>query len=838
MKTELAHGDTVGDVVPMIGRLAASAKVRVGVWLVLSLAVIWSMAIYDLQRSLDSESHSAEQVAIFQAQAFAENARSTIKRINEITLDLRPHWVNNRQGFSELIQTRQEHSADIAFQVAIIGADGHMDYSNLATTSERVYLGEREHFRVHLNAVGADRLFISKPVLGKVSGKWSIQFTRPILDKTRFAGVLVVSVSPTAFAEFSQKNAFGFDKISTMVADGGVIMARHPGNDEYVGKTLSDAPYLTEAAPLSGHYRRVSLVDGVERIFGFFRIPEYGVTLVVGQSVKIALAPYFAHRQLVLLVSGVISILLALLLILQFRSRSVRETMERQVQESREMLWSAVDSVDEALVIYDKDDRLAYCNEQYRAHHRGSAAMLVPGRRFEEIVRSGAEQGHYPEAEGRLDEWVAERLEAHLSGNADSIQKTAGGRWLRIVERLTPDGFRVGFRVDITELYEAKAAAEEANRAKSDFLANMSHEIRTPMNGILGMTEVLLDSPLSREQRDYLSVVKASGDSLLTIINDILDFSKIEAGRLELEAIAFELEKTMASAISAQQTQIAAKGLAIETQIDADLPRAIVGDPVRLGQVITNLLGNAVKFTETGKITVGLRRIGSIDAISVHLELSVTDTGIGIAQDKLASIFKPFVQSDSSVTRNFGGTGLGLTISSQLVQRMGGTLRVDSALGQGSRFFFDFTAAIADQSPSPLSEPPASAEPPPIRPLAILLVEDNKINQRLMLAILSKSGHRVTIAANGFEALDRLAEQTFDVALMDVQMPELDGLETTRRIREREAVDGTHLPIIALTASALVGDKDSCTAAGMDDYLTKPVQRRELMQLLERWCAR
>ena len=818
----------------MITRLLSSSRVRLGVSLLLSLAVIWTMAAYELSRSRAGELHTAERINVFQAQAFAENARSTIKRIDEIILDLRTHWIDNRAGFSKLILNRQEHTEDIAFQVAVIGADGYLEYTNLATT-DRVYLGEREHFRVHREAAGRDRLFISLPLKGKVSGKWSIQFTRPILAGNRFVGVLVVSVSPGAFAEFGRNNPFGIDNFSTMVADGGEVMARYPDNEGSIGKKLTAAPFLADDAPLSGHYRRESQLDGVERIFGFFRIPEYGLSFVVAQTVKGALAPYFESRRLVLLITTAISILVSLLLILQFRSRSAREEMQRLVRESQGMLWSAIDTFGEAFVIYDRDDRLAYCNEQYRAYHRATADMLQPGRRFEEILRAGADRGQYPEAVGHEDEWIAERLEAHRRGNSDFIQRTNDGRRQRIIERMTPEGFQVGFRIDVTELYAAKDAAESANRAKSDFLANMSHEIRTPMNGILGMTEVLLDSPLPEEQRGYLSIIKASGDSLLTIINDILDFSKIEAGRLELENIPFELSRTIAAIVSGQQAQASAKGLSIDLQLADDLPRVITCDPVRLGQVITNLLGNAIKFTEKGNISICVRCVEPSCAGSIRLHVSVADTGIGIAPEKLTTIFTSFAQADNSVTRQYGGTGLGLTISRELVTLMGGTLQVESVFGQGSVFSFDFPAGIPEEQAECSETRLSGDEQQTLRTLEILLVEDNKVNQRLVFAILGKAGHRVSVASDGLEALECLNERTFDVVLMDLQMPGLDGIETTQRIRAQEAVSGRHVPIIAITANALPGDKERCLAAGMDGYLTKPFNRAELFQVLARF---
>jgi signal transduction histidine kinase/CheY-like chemotaxis protein len=818
----------------LIGSHHRLSNLRLGASVLVALAAVCSVAFYDLQRSYDSEIMAASRNAVFEAQAFAENARSTIKRGNEIALDLRTHWLANRPDFTRIVQLRQSHTRDIAFQVAIIGADGYMQYSNLAVSNDRVYLGEREHFRVHQASGGRDQLFISQPVLGKVSGRWSIQFTRPIIEHDAFAGVIVISLTPSAFADFGKNSPIATNNTNVMLRDDGTIMARYPENDACIGKVISAAPFVGDDAPVSGYYMRAAQTDGVERVFGFFRLPEYGMIFVAGKSSESALAPYFKHRGQVIAGGLVISVLLVALIVLRDRAGRARERLANEARYSRAMLCSAVDAIDEGFVIFDADDRLAYCNQRYRDYYPLSADVLEPGRSFAEIIRTGAERGFYPEAVGRIDAWVAERLEQRRCGNADFIQRTRDGHWLRRIERLTPEGFRVGLRVDVTELYTAKAAAEHAAQVKSEFLANMSHEIRTPLNGILGMTEVLLDSPLTPEQREYLGVVRGSGDALLMIINDILDFSKIEAGHLKLESVAVDLRKLCTGLVAGQQSQARAKGLRIDLQFDEPLPAAILGDPVRIGQVVTNLLANAVKFTPRGSIRLDVRDLAPSDAHSAHLQIAVSDTGIGIAADKLERIFAAFVQGDASITRQFGGTGLGLAISRELATRMGGDISVESVLGEGSTFRFEFRAPIAtpeasDRAAGELSLAEAGG---PARD--ILLVEDNPTNQRLMAAILGKSGHRVRVAGSGEEALEILAARPFDLVLMDVQLPGIDGLETVRRIRAAAGAAYAGVPVVALTANAMAGDRERCLAAGMDDYLAKPVRRAELLAAIAR----
>ena len=654
---------------------------------------------------------------------------------------------------------------------------------------------------------------------------------------------------------------------------------------------------------------------------------------------------------------------------------------QEEAARTKALLVSAIEALDVGFCMYDADDRLVICNERYRTIYASVKETLAPGTPERDYLRAlyrspiqGIDRG-LPE-----DEWIADRLAARDQGGMREV--LLDGRWYRLDEAHTREGLTVSLRTDITAIKQlnqgltvARDAAEAANRAKSEFLANMSHEIRTPLNGIVGMTELALETPLDAEQREYLQIVKSSADALLVIVNDILDFSKMEAGMMALERVAFSLQALIGGCLKPLAVRAFEKQLELLARIAPDVPDALVGDPVRLRQILTNLVGNAIKFTERGEVCVEVSLNGAVQANRLTLDILVRDTGIGIPSEQQAEVFDAFSQADASVTRRFGGTGLGLAIARGMAQLMGGRISLTSEVGRGSRFVLTVPVALqagslaaarvpvrgalqgmrvlvaddnatqrewlsqrlgawgvavtladggrqalehlstaappfdavvmdagmpdfsgfavlqampassappgrilmllpaheqrsgvalcgelgvgaylvkpvtasdlmdglqrilafgAEDKPDAVATDPATPRPASEPGLDILLVEDHPVNQKVAIRVLEQLGHRVSLASNGAEAVRLTGERPYQIVLMDVQMPVMDGLDATRAIRRREEQSGLHQKILAMTANAMQGDRERCLQAGMDGYVSKPVDRQGLMAEIRR----
>lgn len=512
-----------------------------------------------------------------------------------------------------------------------------------------------------------------------------------------------------------------------------------------------------------------------------------------------------------------------------YRDITRRITAEKEAHEARAQLLDALEVMDEAFVIFDADDKLVLCNDRYREYYPKSADLFVPGNSFEHIIREGAKRGEY-ELDGEdIETWVKRRSGEHRISDRSFERKMASGRWLKVTDRRTPDGGSIGIRVDITKLKEAQEAAEAANVAKSSFLANMSHEIRTPMNAIIGLSRLALKTDLPPRANDYLQKISSSAQALLGIINDILDFSKLEAGRVDLESMPFRLDDVLQNLATVIGEAAGQKEVEVLFWTDPEIPRALIGDPLRLGQIVTNLASNAVKFTSDGEVVVRVEMIERSGNMG-RFRFAVSDTGIGMTPEQQEQLFRPFMQADISTTRQYGGTGLGLTISKELVEMMGGSISLSSEPGKGSTFTVELPFELQDVDQQ-------EAVPPNLNPgrLRALIVDDNETALEILGDTLkSLKFADVECVASPLKALDLFkdragSDNAFDIVITDWRMPELDGIEFIKRIKDTPGPAPAIFLVSAYASHEAMRQADRLDLAG---FLAKPINTSLLIDAI------
>ena len=623
------------------------------------------------------------------------------------------------------------------------------------------------------------------------------------------------------------KHPFAEDPVAVLVSD--MRMPRMNGLELF--KKVHEISPRTVCILLTGYSDQKTAIDAINQGIIFRFLCKPCPSEILAEAISDAINEHNRILQAENLLKESLNELLEVTQSKQLAEDEWREANEI-VSSSEQMLSTALNSIEDGFVLYDADDRLAICNDKYREIYKISADMLVPGNTFEDIIREGATRGQYAEADGRIEEWIEERMAAHRKANSTIEQELDSGQWVRISERKTHDGCTVGFRIDITDLKLAELKAINANKAKTEFLASMSHEIRTPMAGVIGFADMLLDDDLPEKSREKVFRIKDSTNILLGMLNEILDLTKLEAGKMELEHIDFHLPSVIHESMDLFERKMTDGKLEAKTVLTSDFPDSIRADPTRIRQVLLNLIGNAVKFTDIGKITLSGSRFQSKDGKS-EFRIEVSDTGIGMDPESIDKLFNDFTQADASINRKYQGTGLGLSICKRLIELMDGQIGVESTPGKGSTFWFTLPYLPARTSVSAVDgkDKPAQVRYLAKRPLHILIVDDNSLNRRVIAATVKSYGHTSDVAVDGMSAIEMHKADDYDLILMDIRMSVMAGPEVTEIIRKIQGPK-SKTPIIALTADVLVEHKISYFEAGMDAVVGKPIDRGELSEAI------
>ncbi len=723
--------------------------------------------------------------------------------------------------------------------VVLLSAQGQVVAAADANTL-RLGLALPAGFLGSVLAEEAPTLMVSAPVNNFMTGERSLYFARSV----RLQGQALVAVAEVQLQLLADVIAQGEETKGLVVAferDDGMLLATVPANERVLGSLIKPL----SSAQLSGKvFQGPARLGGAESLVTARPTLYRNMQLSVSQPLHDAMARWRGERNVTLAVAGgFILLIVAVGRFALWNARSLRAA-RAQMAQSKASLEQALESMSDGLLLCDAQDRVLAWNARYLELFpwlRGVVAVGVPFERFIDIAAVYVQ----PDAtEQEREAWKQIRRSRRHDDGGVHEQTLANGMVVHSVERATPEGGVVSVYRDITagerRLQHALQAAEAANDSKSRFLAAMSHEIRTPLNAVLGLNGLILDTRLDAVQRKYAELIQSSGRSLLSLINDILDLSKVEAGCMSLRQVPFSPWQAVQDVMGMLGTRATARGLALDARCTPDpaqnQPPWLLGDADRFRQVLINLVGNALKFTERGRIELHLAYKWLPDG-RVGLELSVQDTGIGIPAAALPTLFERFTQADNSSSRRYGGSGLGLAICREIITLMGGQISVRSKQGQGSTFRVLLALPVSQTKAraEALRSAPASANAAPR--LHILVAEDDAVNQILIQALLEKLGHACDIVGDGRQAVAQVQRERYDLVLMDVQMPEMDGPQATRAIR---LLAGTvaQIPIVAVTANAMLADRDEYMRAGMDDYVSKPIDPAVLNHTINMVLAR
>ena len=721
--------------------------------------------------------------------------------------------------------------------LAVIDADGRV-LAAAREQTERLGVPLPAQFAHDTLTQQTPMLAISAPVLNVATSERAIYFARPLLlgpgRRLLVVAEVPVSIITTILAQSVQIPGL----VVTLERDDGQLLASVPASDAQLGELLA-APLPVQA--LNGTpFHAAGRLDGSPSILAARPSLYRSVRISAAISRDAALADWRQDRKLILSAAAAfIAMLVAAGCATHWQlGRLARARLE--IAKAKDIMDRALASMADGFLLCDAQDCVVAWNARYLEMFPWLRSVIGVGVSFESVVDSTA-GAIVPDASGavRRQAWCEMRLAQHRSGHGMFEQELADGSVIHVIERRTPDGGMVSVMRDITlaerELARAKSAAEASNRAKSQFLAAMSHEIRTPLNGVLGMNSLLLKTELTDEQRSYARTIRSSGKALLTLINDILDLSRVEAGRLELVIAEFDPRRLVEEVAASVATRAHEKGLGFSVQFQPGLPAVLQGDEGRLRQVLFNLIGNAVKFTEQGSVSVDVA-YRELEGDRVEFKASVRDTGIGIDAGALATLFERFIQADSSIARRYGGSGLGLAISRGLVDLMGGRIDVETEVGRGSTFRVTLALQRGHSTRLIVADTHHDAASDMAEGLHILVAEDNEVNQLVISAMLAQLGHSCEVACDGLEAIAKVTANTYDLVLMDIHMPHLDGIAAARRIRALDT-GAARIPIIALTANAMVEDREAYIEAGMDDHVSKPVESKDVARAIARVLA-